>query len=265
MDETTRAAVPSRAPAALVEELIGAMLAGDAAAATRSVEAGMRTGIPARDVHWRLVQPALEMVGDAWESGLIGVADEHLATAVAEHALGAAYPAIVRGRVPNGRRLVLACAEGERHSVGLRAVADVLEGAGYDVVFLGADVPTVSLLELSSRVQPAAVGLSAAITTNVAGVARAAAGLRARDIPVVAGGRAAVALEHTIGVHVARSGEETLAAFAAAVAGRPRPAESSTAALRRAGRHDGPRREAIAEHASVIARREVDRLREALR
>ncbi|MCW3041448.1 MAG: hypothetical protein JWM31_3353, partial [Solirubrobacterales bacterium] len=64
-------------------------------------------------------------------------------------------------------RVVLAATQGEHHAVGLRMAADVLEGAGYDVHHLGADVPLDELLQACRRLAPAAVGLSVTMPANV--------------------------------------------------------------------------------------------------
>jgi methanogenic corrinoid protein MtbC1 len=44
------------------------------------------------------------------------------------------------------RRIVLATPAGELPVVALRMVANLLRGAGYDVVMLGGDVPAVALV-----------------------------------------------------------------------------------------------------------------------
>jgi diguanylate cyclase (GGDEF)-like protein len=61
----------------------------------------------------------------------------------------------------------LAAAEGEHHVLGLRMAADVLEGAGFDVLYLGADVPCDALLSACRAHRPAILGLSATMTLSV--------------------------------------------------------------------------------------------------
>jgi methanogenic corrinoid protein MtbC1 len=250
-----------------VKDLLTAMLAGDNDAATAVVIASMRGGTPPADVHWLLVQPALELIGAAWESGLIGVAEEHVATAVCERTLGAIYPALGKDREERGQQLLLAAPEGERHVLGLRAVADVLEGAGFDVLYLGADARVDSITDFAERLRPAAVGLTVAMPGHLPEVIRAATRLRAIEIPVVVGGLAVEALGEVPDVHVAWNGAAALAAFEAAIASAPgrSPDESSDDAARRAGLQSGRTRDAIALQAALLARQEVDLMRAAVR
>jgi hypothetical protein len=55
---------------------------------------------------------------------------------------------------------MLAATAGEHHILGLRMAADVLEGAGYEVMYLGADAPLGSLLGACSRHRPAVLALT---------------------------------------------------------------------------------------------------------
>jgi methanogenic corrinoid protein MtbC1 len=61
---------------------------------------------------------------------------------------------------PLDRRVMLACVEGNEHAIGLRMVADAFQLAGWDVQFLGPDVPTPSLVQQVIESRPNLVGLS---------------------------------------------------------------------------------------------------------
>lgn len=69
--------------------------------------------------------------------------------------------------------VLLAAVEGQRHILGLRMVADVLEGAGFDVLFLGADVPLYGLRGFVAEHQPAVIGLGFGIAPDVSHLAEA--------------------------------------------------------------------------------------------
>ena len=57
-------------------------------------------------VQAQVIGPALHYIGDEWQLGRIGVADEHLATAIAERSLAMVFDAIGR---PARRSAVAAC------------------------------------------------------------------------------------------------------------------------------------------------------------
>ena len=55
------------------------------------------------------------------------------------------------------RRVLLACTDGERHSLGLEALHAVLAGQGIPARMLGASVPATALAAAAQRIRPAAV------------------------------------------------------------------------------------------------------------
>jgi methanogenic corrinoid protein MtbC1 len=96
------------------------------------------------------------------------------------------------GGPPRDRRALVACAEGELHSIGVRMVADFLEADGWDVLFVGALSPPVAVAELAAAQAVDVVALSAALPQRLPEIARAVEALRALEtVPVIAvGGQA---------------------------------------------------------------------------
>ena len=169
------------------EPLLQALLAGDVEAGRAIVQAGLRHGH--LHVYERLVQPALEAVGELWRAGRIGVADEHMATAVARTVVASLYPGFPWPR--GGPRALVACVQGELHDFGVQLLADLLALEGWDVQNLGADTPTDELLRWVQQEQPAFVGLSVCRVERLAEVRRAARLLRAEvpGVPLLLGGQ----------------------------------------------------------------------------
>ncbi|CAN5642204.1 hypothetical protein BH23CHL8_BH23CHL8_23680 [soil metagenome] len=174
-------------PKAFVDALLGSRLADTRAELLALVEQGAQP----RDLYLGVLSPALEEVGHRWQMGLATVAQEHLATAIVS-SLMASLAARLDESPPVGGRIVLASTEGELHAVGIRMMADFLEGDGWDVRFLGADTPRAELLGFVVDVRPEVVGLSTALTTHLAAAREAVADVHALDAaPVVlVGGQA---------------------------------------------------------------------------
>ena len=63
--------------------------------------------------------------------------------------------------------LLAACADVERHEIGLRMVCDLLELEGWNTTYLGASVPMESLIEMVRRRQPDVVALSASLAPHL--------------------------------------------------------------------------------------------------
>ena len=141
------------------------------------MQQGVAAGLSVPELYRHVLEPAQYRVGDLWQGNQISVAREHLATAVTEAVmvdLAAAAP-----RAPStGMRVLVACVEGELHDIGARMVADLLELDGFGVRFLGADVPTDSLLSMLHEESPHLLVLSAAMRERLVALQAAVARVR---------------------------------------------------------------------------------------
>jgi DNA-binding transcriptional MerR regulator len=88
-----------------------------------------------------VVVPYLHELGDRWEQGDASVAEEHFASSVLRGRLLGLARGWGRGLGP---RVVLACAPGEQHDLGLLAFGLALRARGWRIVYLGTDTPLTS-------------------------------------------------------------------------------------------------------------------------
>lgn len=182
-----------KACAERVEDFADRLVEGDGRGAEAIVEQLFAAGAAPDVVLARLVQPAMTRIGEMWECSKVTVADEHLATTIAHQVLATVYERLLVAPIDSRGRVLLAAAEGDHHALGLRMVADILEGAGYQVIYLGADVPTEALLAAVARHRPSIVGLSVTLTSVVPAVDEAIEAIaeRSPDVHVIVGGAAA--------------------------------------------------------------------------
>ena len=130
----------------LLEQFLTAQLAGDRRAALQLiVDHGLNRGVPVVSLYIDVIQAAQYRIGDLWQENRISVAQEHVATAISQVAIAELYRAATCAP-PNGKKAVVACVGGELHDIGTRITADFFEMAGYDVRYLGANVPTDTLV-----------------------------------------------------------------------------------------------------------------------
>lgn len=166
----------------LRDRYLTALLDGDREAALRVLDAGAARGLNASDLSIDVVGGAQREIGRLWSENRIGIAEEHLATAISQVGLARLYG---RGtHAPrNGKRVLIACVAGEQHDMGARIAGDVLDEAGFAVRMLGADVPVDSLVAMTARHRPDLVALSATMTFNLPALREAVARLRATSDP----------------------------------------------------------------------------------
>lgn len=200
--------------ASLRDRYLKAVLSGSRREALRLVlEEGTQQGLAADVLRREVVQGAQLEIGRLWEANEIGVADEHMATAISQIILSHLF-AMSEPSSGNGRTVMVACVPGEQHDFPARLVADTLDLAGFVVRFLGADVPAHSLVDAVSRGKPHLLALSVTMSFNLAGLRSAVAAIKSSafaDVPIVIGGHGcqSVHLAQELGVAAqAQSAEE---------------------------------------------------------
>ncbi len=138
-----------------------ALLAGDSAGAEQVARDALEVTLGETMLYDLVVGPAMHRIGELWAAGEIGVGQEHLATQIATQVLALAHEVAELSARRAKHRVMLAAAEGEYHVIALDMAAKLLESAGYEVLTLGADVPTNALADIVADHDPALFVLSA--------------------------------------------------------------------------------------------------------
>ena len=142
-----------------VERLRELLRAGKGVEAGALVRKVMADGATAGDVYLSLLTPAMHGIGEDWAAGLIGVAEEHRATAIAATIMVRLNDAF-RRRGPSRGTAVTLAAPGELHGLAAAMAADFLRAAGFDIHHLGVDVPLEELRRFLATTRPDVVCMS---------------------------------------------------------------------------------------------------------
>ena len=176
----------------LLERYVPLQLAGERAAArSLMLQEGLAAGLSVANLYRSVLEPAQYRVGDLWGADQISVAREHLASSVTE-AVMVDLAASAAREPDTGMRVVVACVQGELHDIGARMVADLLELDGFTVRFLGADVPTDSLVTIVAEELATVLVVSAAMAERLVELRVAVARLRqayGRGLRIFVGGQ----------------------------------------------------------------------------
>ncbi|MEO8520397.1 MAG: cobalamin-dependent protein [Acidobacteriota bacterium] len=177
--------------AAARERFVGAILSGERRSALAVALETLEAGVPIPDLYADVFQASLYDIGRRWEKNLITVAQEHMATAVTQYVMAHVFEHIP---VPAARRgmAVITGVPGELHHVGAMMVADMLEAHGWQVQFLGSNLPVSSIVSTVSEARPSLLGVSVTMRDNLPQVAELIAGAKQAvgALRVVVGGAA---------------------------------------------------------------------------
>lgn len=162
--------------------------AGDAGAVFHLASDLLGEGVPFPTILFEVLSPLEVEVGNRWHQGDFGVAEEHAVTAAVETVV-----ALLAGSfdIPDdARRVVVACAEGDTHSLPARMVAAYLVFLGWRAVFLGPGQPATELGAYLRADLPEALVLSCTMVTALPGARACIRAAHEAGIPVLAGGPA---------------------------------------------------------------------------
>ncbi len=152
---------------ALLKQLyLNDILSAKRTAALDRIMAAFHSGYSIPEIYMDIFQESLHEVGRLWETNRIGVAEEHVATAITQFIMSNLYQHLETADARRGR-LVITGIQGELHQVGSNMVSDVLEADGWDVVFLGSDVSPESAIEAVRRHHADVLGISATLARNI--------------------------------------------------------------------------------------------------
>jgi DNA-binding transcriptional MerR regulator len=143
---------------------------------------------PVEVVCLELLQKGLAELGEGWYRGRVVVQQEHFASGLAMRRL----QTLVAATPPPSRpeRILIGCPPREEHTFSALLLALLLRRRGWDVVYLGANVPTERLGQVIDSAKPHLVILAAQQLPTAATTLDMARLVRAEGVRLCYGGRA---------------------------------------------------------------------------
>jgi excisionase family DNA binding protein len=183
---------PSRKRAPWDERLEARLLAGDSRGAWGVIEAALAAGTDLDAVYLEVIAPAMTSIGDRWAKGELDISYEHRASGITMRIIGRLGPRFARRGRTRGS-VVLGTPPGERHSLPIAMLADIVRASGFEVSDLGADVPAESFVFAAGEAQRlVAVGISVTSVDSLAATTDVIGALRSTmpTVPILVGGHA---------------------------------------------------------------------------
>lgn len=202
-----------------LRELLTAIIEGNAGRAKELVRAALDENVPPEDLVSRWMIPAMTEVGERFERQEYFVPEMLVSARAMQAGMALLKPLLAQRAIRPVATVVIGTVRGDQHDVGKSLVAMMLEGAGFQVVDLGVDVPSARFVQAVHDNQAEILGLSSLLTTTMPQMeavirALAEAGLRER-VKVLVGG-APVTDRFAAGIGADGYGESATAAVAAA-------------------------------------------------
>jgi corrinoid protein of di/trimethylamine methyltransferase len=187
-----------------LSKLYDAILNGDHKASEAITKEALAENVPPMQMVSKYMVPAMDEVGRRYECEEYFVPELLLAARAMKAALQHIRPLLLaEGAQPAGR-VVIGTVKGDLHDIGKNIVAAMLEGGGFEVLDLGADVPPQKFVDAVKDRKPHLVCLSALLTVTMPSMravidALKDAGVREQVKVIVGGAPVTQEFAHDIG------------------------------------------------------------------
>jgi corrinoid protein of di/trimethylamine methyltransferase len=152
----------------LFENMAQTILDGDVETAQTLAQLALSKGVDPLESINNGFKVGLDEIGRGFEEGEYYLPDLVLAGKTMEAAVTILEPALQEGSagLETHGKVMLATVEGDVHTIGKDLVALMLSLNGFEVLNIGHDVPTTTILDKAMQEQPDIIGLSALLTTT---------------------------------------------------------------------------------------------------
>lgn len=153
-----------------LDALKEAVINGDAKGCTVLTEVAIQAGHSPQRILTEALVPAMQVVGDKFRCNEVYVPEVLVAARAMKKSLGLLKPLLTQtGAKPVGTA-VIGTVKGDLHDIGKNLVGMMLEGAGFEVIDLGADVAPDKFVQAAKDTKAQIVGISTLLTTTMLGM-----------------------------------------------------------------------------------------------
>jgi len=156
---------------ALLDEYLQPLLAGNRTECREFVSAQLSITSDPKALYKDLLWPAMEKVEKLYRADRVNVASEHMATRI-NRVIADQIQVRLKYKEPNGKRMIVLCADGEPEELGAQMCADLFEARGWAVYFIGGGVPNDEVLTLVGQLRPQVLLVFGTRPSGVPGVRR---------------------------------------------------------------------------------------------
>ena len=121
----------------------------------------------AEDILYQGLVPGMETVGEKMADEEIFIPEVLLSANAMKGVLEILEPALNQQKMAQAKTIVIGTVHGDVHDIGKNLVTNMLKGAGFKVIDLGADVPVAAFLSTVESEKPHVLGMSAMLTTTM--------------------------------------------------------------------------------------------------
>ncbi len=167
MDENEVVDLAALADDELVEQMWDDLYDGLADEIVEGTNILLERGWQPYEVLTKALVEGMRIVGVDFRDGILFVPEVLLSANAMKSGMGILKPLLAETGAPKVGKMVIGTVKGDIHDIGKNLVAMMLEGAGFEVIDLGINIPVEDYLAALEEHQPDILGMSALLTTTM--------------------------------------------------------------------------------------------------
>jgi 5-methyltetrahydrofolate--homocysteine methyltransferase len=152
---------------AVYEQLSTTVLEGDSAKTPGLVQQALDEGLQPKDILDNGLVPGMTEVGVRFKRGDMFVPEVLMSAEAMQAGLEVLRPHLISSGAKLIGTIVMGTVKGDLHDIGKNLVGMMCEGAGFEVIDLGFNIPPEKFVVAIKEHQPEIVGMSALLTTTM--------------------------------------------------------------------------------------------------
>ena len=127
----------------------------------------LSSGLTAKDILDKGLMPGMDVIGAEFKKDKKFVPEVLLSARTMQASLDILKPLLAQAGEKMAGKVIIGTVKGDLHDIGKSLVGMMLEGAGFEVVNLGKDVPPEKFVDAVKKEKPDIVAMSALLTTTM--------------------------------------------------------------------------------------------------
>ena len=169
----------------IFEKIADEVQKGDAEAVEALVKEALSTGAPVEGILNRGLVEGMNVVGERFKNNECFIPEVLVSAKAMKMGMEILKPLLAGSGVKSRGKVVMGTIRGDLHDIGKNIVAMLLQGAGFEVVDLGADVPVERFVESAKNENADLVGMSALLSTTMVNMKEVISGLKGAGLEAV--------------------------------------------------------------------------------
>lgn len=151
----------------IFEEIANGVLDGDGDIVAEKVQDALDAGASAGEILNNALLAGMGKVGVLFRDGEMFVPEVLVSAEAMQEGVDIVKPLLIAGDIKKLGKVLLVTVAGDMHDIGIKLVAMMLEGAGFEVNFMGVDKSTDEIIAKVKEYKPDILGMSAMLTTTM--------------------------------------------------------------------------------------------------